>query len=223
VGEPAKKIDRRRAPETAARILDAAESLFSLRGYHGVSLRDIATEAEVQVALTHYHFGSKEELFSAVLERRAEEHALGIAGALAEARAVSGSSKERREAVIRAFIMPIVDKSMRGGPGWKNYIRLLALVANMPQEEGFVSPFRSNYDHLIASYVDALHDIHPEMSEGDVHWCFFFFQAMTTHILVESGMLDRQSSGRFKSNDLDAMVDKLVSFVAAGFTGLGAK
>ena len=104
MGEPAKKIDRRRAPETAARILDAAESLFSLRGYHGVSLRDIATEAEVQVALTHYHFGSKEELFSAVLERRAEEHALGIAGALAEARAVSGSSKERREAVIRAFI-----------------------------------------------------------------------------------------------------------------------
>lgn len=220
--EALNRVDRRRAPETAARILDAAESLFSVRGYHGVSLRDIAADAGVQVALTHYHFGSKEDLFRAVIERRADENARGIADALVAAKRVAGSRQERRDAIIRAFITPIVKKSMLGGPGWKNYIRLLALVANMPQEEAFVAPFRQSFDYLIADYVDALHDVHPEMDEGDVHWCFFFFQAMTTHILVESGMLDRQSGGRFCSSDLETMVEKLVRFVSAGFTGLGA-
>ena len=219
--EAAPKLDRRRAPDTAARILDAAESLFSIRGYHGVSLRDIATQAGVQVALTHYHFGSKEDLFGAVIDRRADAHVAGMADALVQARQVAGDQATRRRAIIRAFITPIVDRSMRGGAGWKNYIRLMALVANMPQQEAFISPFRQHFDDVIAAYVEALRALHPEMDEGDVQWGFFFFQAMITHILAESGMLDRQSGGRFSSSDLDAMVERMVDFVGAGFTGLG--
>ena len=216
------KVDRRRAPETAARILDAAEMLFSWRGFYGVSLREIAAQAGVQLALTHYHFGSKENLFGAVIERRAEDHAARIEAALALARMRDGSRRERREAVLRALIAPIVDRAMRGGPGWKNYIRLLAFVANHPQEEEYVSPFRTHYDHVIHDFVDALCAIQPEMPRPEIQWGFFFFQAATTHILVESGMLDRQSGGALRSSDLDAMVDRMVPFFAAGFTGLGA-
>ncbi|MEZ5656407.1 MAG: TetR family transcriptional regulator [Sphingobium sp.] len=223
VPEALKKQDRRRAPETAARILDAAESLFSVRGYHGVSLRDIAAEAGVQVALTHYHFGSKEDLFRSVIERRADEHALGISTALEQAKTVTGTRETRRQAVIRSFFAPIVEKSMRGGQGWKNYVRLLALVANMPQEDESVSAFRQSYDALIASYIEVLRTIDPEMDEQDVHWCFFFLQAAITHILVESKMLDRQSGGSLQSSDLDAMIEKLVAFFGAGFRGLGAR
>lgn len=217
------KVDRRRAPETAARILDSAEMLFSWRGFYGVSLREIAADAGVQLALSHYHFGSKENLFGAVIERRADEHAAGISAALAAARQVEGSRRIRREAIIRALISPIAERSMRGGPGWKNYIRLLAFVANHPQEEEYVSPFRDHYDSLIDAFIRALVDIHPEMAALDVQWGFFFYQAATTHILVESGMLDRQSQGVLRSADLDMMVDRMVPFFSAGFLGLGAQ
>jgi AcrR family transcriptional regulator len=217
------KVDRRRAPETAARILDSAEMLFSWRGFYGVSLREIAADAGVQLALSHYHFGSKESLFGAVIERRAEEHASSIEAALEAALQVEGSRRVRREAVIRALISPIAERSMRGGPGWKNYIRLLAFVANHPQEEEYVSPFRQHYDRLISSFVEALVAIHPEMAPLDVQWGFFFYQAATTHILVESGMLDRQSGGLLRSGDLDTMIDRMVPFFSAGFLGLGAK
>ncbi|HUD91097.1 TetR/AcrR family transcriptional regulator [Sphingobium sp.] len=216
------KVDRRRAPETATRILDAAEMLFSWRGFYGVSLREIAAEAGVQLALSHYHFGSKESLFGAVIERRAEEHAAGIAAALAQALEARGSRRDRREAIIRALIAPIAERSMRGGAGWKNYIRLLAFVANHPQEEDYVSPFRQHYDSLIHDFVSALSALHPEMTPPDLQWGFFFYQAATTHILVESGMLDRQSGGLIRSGDLDAIVDRMVPFFAAGFLGLGA-
>lgn len=216
------RVDRRRAPETAARILDAAESLFSLRGFYGVSLRDIASEADVQVALTHYHFGSKDALFRAVIDRRAEEHVQCLAEALEEALKVEGSRSDRRRAIIRAFILPIVERTMRGGSGWKHYIRLMAQVANAPQQEDYTAPFGQHFDDLVQSYIKALKDLHPDMDEGNVYWCFFFYQAMITHILAESGMLDRQSGGLFHSSDLDAMVGRVVDFVSAGFLGLGA-
>ena len=47
------------------KILDVAEKLLAQRGFYGVSLRDIASEAEVDVALINYHFGKKRELLSA--------------------------------------------------------------------------------------------------------------------------------------------------------------
>src|SRR5260370_21733269 len=55
---------------TKARILAAAERLFADNGFDGVSLRAIAREAKVQIALIHYHFESKEGLYRAVWRER---------------------------------------------------------------------------------------------------------------------------------------------------------
>src|ERR1700754_2348538 len=53
-------------------ILDAAEALFCVHGFHGVTVRQVATEAGVDPALLNYYFGSKRGLFDAVFLRRAE-------------------------------------------------------------------------------------------------------------------------------------------------------
>ncbi len=55
---------------TKARILDAAEALFMEHGFEATSLRHITAAAGVNLAAVNYHFGSKEELFQAVLTRR---------------------------------------------------------------------------------------------------------------------------------------------------------
>ena len=55
---------------TKQRILDAAESLFMEHGFEATSLRSITAAAGVNLAAVNYHFGSKEELFQAVLTRR---------------------------------------------------------------------------------------------------------------------------------------------------------
>lgn len=51
-------------------ILDVAEKLFSELGYEGASTRVIAKEANVNMAMLNYYFGSKDGLYKAVLERR---------------------------------------------------------------------------------------------------------------------------------------------------------
>jgi TetR/AcrR family transcriptional regulator len=49
--------------------LDAAEALFSQRGYDGVSLSEIAAAADLSRGTPNYFFGSKEQLYRSVLER----------------------------------------------------------------------------------------------------------------------------------------------------------
>ncbi|RYY29635.1 MAG: TetR/AcrR family transcriptional regulator [Sphingobacteriaceae bacterium] len=51
-------------------ILDIAEKVFSELGYDGASTRLISGEANVNMAMLNYYFGSKEGLFIAVFERK---------------------------------------------------------------------------------------------------------------------------------------------------------
>ena len=52
---------------TEAKILDAANSIFLLFGYHGTTLQQIATKAGVNKTAIHYYFRSKENIYSIVL------------------------------------------------------------------------------------------------------------------------------------------------------------
>lgn len=51
-------------------IISTAERLFSHKGFDGTSVRDIADEAGVNIAMISYYFGSKEKLMEALFEQR---------------------------------------------------------------------------------------------------------------------------------------------------------
>ena len=65
--EPARP-DRRQA------ILLAAEKLFAQHGYHAVTIRQIAEEAGVPLALVGYYFGPKHERHAGVFGDLADRH-----------------------------------------------------------------------------------------------------------------------------------------------------
>src|SRR5918994_5724929 len=50
-------------------ILDAANALFSERGYDEVSVEEIASSAGVTRGLVHHYFGGRREVYIALLER----------------------------------------------------------------------------------------------------------------------------------------------------------
>tara|TARA_R110002072_G_C7969662_1_gene534675 strand:+ start:5455 stop:6108 length:654 start_codon:yes stop_codon:yes gene_type:complete len=54
--------------KTEDAILDAAGRHFAEYGYNGTSIRAILRDANVNAAAAHYHFGSKEILYRAVIE-----------------------------------------------------------------------------------------------------------------------------------------------------------
>jgi len=57
---------------TKARILDAALSTFSRKGYHDTRLDDIVDESETSKGAIYFHFANKERLFLALVDQFAD-------------------------------------------------------------------------------------------------------------------------------------------------------
>ncbi|HMG26354.1 MAG TPA: TetR/AcrR family transcriptional regulator [Acidimicrobiia bacterium] len=72
--------------KTRALLVDAAERLMLGKGYAAVSSRRVAGEAGLKPQLVHYYFRTMDDLFLAVLRRRAEESLERYARALASDR-----------------------------------------------------------------------------------------------------------------------------------------
>src|SRR5258707_13907322 len=49
--------------DTRQRLMDAAGPIFADRGYRATTVREICTQASVNLALVNYHFGDKENLY----------------------------------------------------------------------------------------------------------------------------------------------------------------
>lgn len=75
----AKERDKpRRGEVSRERILQVAIELFTRKGYAGAGVDHVAVRAKIAKTAIYYHFGNKEGLLSAVLERLASEWIDGI-------------------------------------------------------------------------------------------------------------------------------------------------
>ena len=70
------RVDQRREAglRTRTRLLDAALDLLAERGEDGVTLRELTTAAEANVAAVSYHFGSMRSLCDAAIEHALERY-----------------------------------------------------------------------------------------------------------------------------------------------------
>ncbi|MCX6031700.1 MAG: TetR/AcrR family transcriptional regulator [Chloroflexi bacterium] len=76
---------------TRDRIIEQATRLFVSRGYHAMSMREIAEAVGVTKAALYYHFSDKEELFLAVLTASLDR----LAAIIHEARAAGRTTREQ--------------------------------------------------------------------------------------------------------------------------------
>jgi AcrR family transcriptional regulator len=210
-----------RGRPTRERILDSAEKLFARCGFHGVSVRDITQDAGVDVALVNYHFGSKQALLERVLGRRSEvlneERMRRLEACIAKAR----PGPPQLDDIIDAFTHPLLDRSERGGAGWKAYFGLIAQMNNSTELGGVI--MTKYFDPVVRAFVDALRSTLPDCDPRDVYWSYHFLSGALTLTFAETGRIDNLSGGLCRSSDLDSVHERLVPFVAAGFRALCAQ
>jgi AcrR family transcriptional regulator len=200
-------------------ILDAAEALFSVHGFHGVTVRQAAEEAGVDPALLGYYFDSKRGLFDAVLLRRAE-----IANAnrlLSMARYESEAAPLTVEGCLQAFFEPILKLWETGGAGWKNYLRLIALVNNTPTWGG--ETMTHFFDPVIQKLIDLLRKALPHTSDAELYWSYHFVSGALSLSFAETGRIDHLSGGKCRSGDVQAVRERMAAFLAPGFLELSKR
>lgn len=203
------------------RILDVAEELFALHGYDGVTLRQIASGAGVDVALASYHFGKKLDLFKAVFERRAAHLNRARLEALRKCQAEAGPRGPDVEQIIEAFLRPLELAQETGDTGWRHYLALIAYINNSP----YWGPRMMSrlFDELVLEFIAALRRALPGAREEDVFWCYHNLSGALTLTLAQTGRIDKLSGGKCLSADFEAAYDRMIPFMAAGFRELCAK
>lgn len=217
-----KKDDSVREISKRDRILDAAEELFAERGFDGVTLRQIASSAGVDVALASYHFGKKLELFNAVFERRSALLNKSRLDALRKVQAEQADTGPSVEQIIEAFLRPLELTQETADPGWRHYLALIAYVNNSTYwGKRMMSKL---FDDLVQEFIAALRQALPTASDQDLYWCYHNLSGALTLTLAQTERIDTLSGGLCKSSDFQAAYDHMIPFVAAGFRKVcGAK
>lgn len=202
-------------PPKSEKILDAAERLFSIHGYDGVTMRKIARDAGVDVALANYHFGRKIDVFNSVFQRRADMLNNSRRNALRKCQQAAGKKGPKVEQIIEAFLRPLETAQEITDQGWKHYLALIAYVNNSPVwGEKMMSDL---FDSLVQEYIEALKNALPNGKIEDIYWCYQNMSGALTLTFAQTGRIDKLSSGKCHSNDFKAAYDNMIPFMAAGF------
>lgn len=206
------KADQRAA--TMEQIFDAAELLFSQRGLYGVTLKDVANQIGVHQSLLNYYFKDKKELFDAVIARRAPVTIQRRMEALDGYEREVGD-KPTVEGVLHAYLDADLDLHDAGDIGWRHYGALGAQTSNTA--EWGAELMDAHFDHVVLRLIGILKRALPDCPEEDIFWGYHFVTGAFMLTLGRTGRIDKLSGGLCKSDDFEAVKERMARFMAAGF------
>jgi AcrR family transcriptional regulator len=213
--ESARHVGRaEKSLETQGRILDAAEELFAARGVDGVTLRDMASLAEVDTALLHYYFDDKNGILDAVLARR---------GVILHHEVIEALSQYEREAgnnvtpqgTLAAYLRPFFSLGRKGGKAWQNYCALFLQLGS--SSEWGTEAVVNYFDPVSRRMMEVMRKALPGATEADLCWCHLMLARTVTLSFAKDDRIKRLSGGACRAGDLDALEPRMVEFLSAGF------
>jgi AcrR family transcriptional regulator len=196
--------------DTRNRILDAAERLFSARGFHSTSIRMITAEVRVNLAAINYHFGGKNALIRAVYARRLAALNASRLQMLDDCEARAGSGVLPIEDVVKAFIAPV----LRLAPE-DPFRRLIGRMYSEPADlaRHIIS---EHMGEVARRFALALRRALPDAADTDLYWGAFFTLGVLAHTVTAGVLLELLSSGRCLPYNADTTMERMTTFVCAG-------
>ena len=197
-------------PSGRKAILDTAERLFAEHGMEAVSLRSINTQAGYSVAALHYHFGSREGLIDALIER-GQGSMLSHREALLEALDAEGETDIHRivDALVLPFAEPILCDPERGLRTIKFFYRVYMEQGERGRIRAITQQSYRIFDRLLAS---ALPHIGPDVLHQ--RWVIateLAFQGLANIEYILAGRSDDSLTSDYKR-----YTGQLVDFIAGG-------
>ena len=190
---------------TPSKILDAAEKLFGINGFEATSLRDITSEADVNLAAVNYHFQSKDSLIDAVIARRIEP----INRQRLEMLDAAGPDPSL-EQILEAFVTPVLDLDL------EPLVPLMGRIFSNPSQ--FLDRvFNRHLTGVSQRFAEALGKALPEVPQAERMWRLHFSLGAVTHVLRWATVLPAMTGGACDLTDRRALIARAVLFLAAGF------
>lgn len=168
----ASRTSNRTTGDTKARILDAAEDIFIEYGFEAMSLRQITSRADVNLAAVNYHFGSKEALIHAMLSRRLDRLNEERLKMLERFDAALGE-RLTCEHVLGAMFIPALRLSRDPQAGGRAFLKLLGRAYTDPS--AFIHNFlNGHYASVAERFFDAFQRALPHLPREELGWRLHF-------------------------------------------------
>jgi AcrR family transcriptional regulator len=204
--------------DTKSRILDAAESLFTEHGFEATSLRQLTTAAGVNLAAVNYHFGTKEELFQAVLTRRLDPMNQERIDLLARYEREAGDRPLTCEKILSAMLIPALKLSRDEKRGGKDFLRVLGRAYADPAP--FIRQFLSDqYATMIARFKAAFGRALPSLPPRELSWRLHFMMGALSYTLAGTDalrMIEELAPGEGANDEI--LLRRLAPFLLGGLT-----
>lgn len=200
-------------PSRRDRIVIEAGRLFGAKGFHGVSMRQIADAADVQLSLIVYHFSTKENLYRSVFDHFHEI----FEERLARLQQISDfSSPDAVRRIVEAFVWPT--QKVQSSEEGKIYSLLVLREATDPEqnERGII---RDYYDPMAKHFIAALRRALPGKSEEKIAWAYLFSVSAIVMSIFDA-RVERLTDGVVHPDDADKKYHYLVDYITAGLSGL---
>ena len=201
------------AGHTKDRILDVAETLFADNGFAATSLRDITREAGVNIAAVSYHFGSKDALLGAVLERRIAPVNRQRLELLDRAESEAGSDGADLEALVRALLAPPFHQRLVVEGCATKFMQLAGRLHSEPHEQARTI-FLAQFGEVMRRFVPAFRKALPHLDQDEASWRLLFVIGAMAHTMMSSHMFE--ALGSRQPPDLERLLEALVQFAVAG-------
>lgn len=177
-------------------LLDTAERLFAEHGFEGTSIRMLAKESGVNVAMVSYYFGSKEKLFEALVEYRT---------ALLQEK--FGGPQESSDPWLRleAMVLLYVDRLL-AAPLFHRVLSREASLNSRPELQRAVSD-------ILMRHVNELRKILQDgieqglFREVDLDLTIVLFMGTTTQLISASSSMHQRMLGKRFGDDLSGLPD----------------
>jgi len=201
---------RRPGLASRERLLDAAEKLFARYGFNGVSVRRIVQAAKVNLGAVPYHFGTKEELFKAVIFRRAQPLRAEREARLR--RLTEGGKKATLEDVIRALLEPAFRASRENE--WFRRLRARASMDPTPKVQKLLAEI---YNEEFRMVPKTLRQVSEGLPDDEFYWRLNCFYGVMFFVLADTGKIQTIAGKDFDTSRPEVALQYVVPFLAAGF------
>lgn len=199
---------------TKNKILDAADVLFANKGFNGTSLREITSQANVNLAAVNYHFGSKKELIKAVMSRYMDELSPRLESALSLL--CQAECKPTLHEVFSAFIEPLLHLNEFKENGTSTFLQLLG--RGYTDSQGFLRWFlTTQYPSVFTNFTKAVNIAYPELSAEEIFWRLHFTMGTIVFTMSSSEALIDIAQNDFDNKlDIAGVIERVIPYVAAG-------
>lgn len=208
-----------RARQTRDRLIEAAAGVFAERGYRGATMREIAERAGANLAAAHYHFGSKLDLYRAVVAVQFErlEARLAERGATLEALLDAATPRERVIELLRARVGTMLATLLEPGG---IHPTLMQRELSDPSEalpfivERFIEPLQRDTARILARLA-------PSLDTASVRRCTYSVVGQASFYLTHRAtLLSMLGRSAYPSGFADGVADHIVAFTLGGLAAL---